>query len=101
MPHLRSETYQRLVVSALVGECEALAESGQLAEPAEQSLRMLIAQTLSAFGMPAKSERQYHLSAIESAKAHLGVALIQSIPSDDQIIMDHVRVAHALLGGRL
>lgn len=25
---------------------------------------------------------------------HLGAALIQSVPTDDQIIMDHIRDAH-------
>lgn len=51
------ETYQRFAVSALVGDCEAIAASGLLPEPAEQSLRLLIAQTLSAFEMPAKADR--------------------------------------------
>ncbi len=27
---------------------------------------------------------------------HLGAAIVQSIPSDDQIVMDHVRDAHKL-----
>ncbi|MDY0242184.1 MAG: hypothetical protein RBR34_08405 [Rhodospirillaceae bacterium] len=31
---------------------------------------------------------------IEEAIAHLGAALSQTIPSDDQIIMGHVRDAH-------
>jgi hypothetical protein len=48
---------QRHAVAALVGQCEAIAASGQLAAPAEQSLRLLIAKTLTAFDMPAKSER--------------------------------------------
>jgi len=38
-------------VASLVGECEALVGSGLLPEPAEQSLRLLIAETLSAFQM--------------------------------------------------
>jgi hypothetical protein len=45
------ESNQRLCVAALIGHCEAIAESGQLSEPAEESLRLLIAETLSAFGM--------------------------------------------------
>jgi hypothetical protein len=49
---------QRYTVAALVGECEAIASSGHLSEPAEQSLRLLIAQTLVAFDMPAKIDRQ-------------------------------------------
>ena len=35
---------------------------------------------------------------IDEAKGHLGAAIGQSIDSDDQIIMDHVRAAHVLLG---
>lgn len=27
---------------------------------------------------------------------HLGASIIQSVPTDDQIIMDHVKVAHEL-----
>jgi hypothetical protein len=48
---------RRLAVSALIGDCEAIAASGVLTEPAEQSLRLLIAKTLAAFDMPSKSER--------------------------------------------
>ena len=36
-------------------------------------------------------------NAIYEAMSHLGAALIQTIPSDDQIIMDHVKQAHAIL----
>ena len=35
--------------------------------------------------------------ALEEAVAHLGAAIIQSVPTDDQIIMDHVKAAHAIL----
>jgi hypothetical protein len=51
-----SNLHQLLAVSALVGECEALAASGDLPPPAEQSLRFLIAHTLAAFEMPSKAE---------------------------------------------
>ena len=34
---------------------------------------------------------------IAEARAHLGAALAQALPSDDQIIMQHVRDAHDLL----
>lgn len=51
-----SDTRQRLAVSALIGHCEALAASGALTLPAEQSLRLLVAETLAAFGMPSKTE---------------------------------------------
>ena len=49
---------QRHAVAALVGECEGLAASGALTEPAEQSLRLLIARTLVAFDMPSKADRE-------------------------------------------
>ncbi len=35
---------------------------------------------------------------IERARGHLGSAIAQSIPADDQIIMDHVKAAYELLG---
>jgi hypothetical protein len=34
---------------------------------------------------------------IEQALAHLGAAIVQIAPSDDQIICDHLRAAHALV----
>lgn len=37
------------------------------------------------------------LNALEEAIAHLGAALLQQAPSDDKIIMDHVRDAHTIL----
>lgn len=36
-------------------------------------------------------------SALEEALAHLGAAIMQSVPADDQIIMDHVRAARTIL----
>ena len=36
-------------------------------------------------------------TAIEAACAHLGAAVVQSIPADDQIIMDHVRATYEIL----
>jgi len=35
------------------------------------------------------------------AMSHLGAALAQSIDSDDPVIMQHVRDAYVLLGGKL
>ena len=35
--------------------------------------------------------------ALDEAVGHLGAAIQQSMPSDDQIIMDHVKAAHAIL----
>jgi hypothetical protein len=34
--------------------------------------------------------------ALDQIIGHLGAALVQASPTDDQIIMDHVRVAHEL-----
>lgn len=43
--------WQRICVASLLGHCESAVASGRLTTPAEQSLRLLIAETLSAFGM--------------------------------------------------
>lgn len=37
---------------------------------------------------------------VERARAHLRAALVQTAPSDDQIIVSHIRDAYRLLGGR-
>lgn len=37
------------------------------------------------------------LEKINEARAHLAVALVQSLPSDDQIIIGHIREANAVL----
>jgi hypothetical protein len=42
---------QAYAVAKLVGHCEAIVGSGLLPEPSEQSLRLLIAEALTAFGM--------------------------------------------------
>lgn len=42
---------QRHAVASLIGECESLVGKGILTEPAEKSMRLLIAKTLAAFGM--------------------------------------------------
>lgn len=55
-PGDRAPIDQRLAVAALVGQCESLVGAGVLTEPAEKSLRVLIAQTLVAFDMPSKAE---------------------------------------------
>jgi len=47
---------RRLAVAALVGECESIVGAGVLTEPAERSLRLLIAETLSSHGMPSIAE---------------------------------------------
>lgn len=37
------------------------------------------------------------LKALEEVMGHLGGALMQTVPSDDQIIIGHVRDAHELV----
>ena len=41
-------------------------------------------------------DRQRLEQALMMAKAHLGACLLQQIDTDDKIIMDHIREAHAL-----
>jgi hypothetical protein len=56
--------WQQVCVASLVGHCEAIAASGDLTEPAEQSLRLLIAETLSAFGMQSHQQLENELAAV-------------------------------------
>jgi hypothetical protein len=50
-------TFQRTALSALVGENEKMVASGELSIERATTLRWLIAQTLTAFRMPAAYER--------------------------------------------
>jgi hypothetical protein len=59
--------WQSICVASLVGHCESIAASGHLPEPAEQSLRLLIAETLSAFGMQSHARLENEVSAIRRA----------------------------------
>lgn len=54
---IRAQDRQRLAVAALVGECESIVGAGVLTEPAERSLRLLIAEALQAHGMLSIAER--------------------------------------------
>lgn len=58
--------WQHVCVASLLGECESIAASGRLTTPAEQSLRLLIAETASAFKMQV---RERELSAFEEQRA--------------------------------
>ena len=58
------EAWRHVCVASLVGHCEAIAASGQLAEPAEQSLRLLMAETLTAFGMASHDQLENELAAV-------------------------------------
>ncbi len=54
---MRSDLQQILAVSILIGQCEAIAESGLLGEVCERDLRWTVAKTLAAFNMPTRAER--------------------------------------------
>lgn len=56
--------WQSICVASLIGECESIAASGRLTEPAERSLRFLIGETLSAFGMVSHDQLENELSAV-------------------------------------
>lgn len=47
---------QRLAVSALIGNCEGLLKSSELNPMQRASLRLLVENTVEAFGMLAKKE---------------------------------------------
>jgi len=55
---------QAYAVAKLVGHCEALVGSGHLTEPSEQSLRLLIAETLSAFNMVPHEQLENEVAAV-------------------------------------
>jgi hypothetical protein len=46
-----STGWQAICVASLIGQCESAVSSGRLTEHAEESMRLLISETLSAFGM--------------------------------------------------
>jgi hypothetical protein len=56
--------WRHICVASLVGHCESIAASGQLTTPSEQSLRLLIAETLSAFGMQSHQQLENELAAV-------------------------------------
>jgi len=58
------EAWRHVCVASLVGHCESIAASGQLTEPSEQSLRLLISETLSAFGMASHDQLENELAAV-------------------------------------
>jgi len=53
---IRNLARQAYAVAKLIGHCEAIAGSGLLPEPSEQSLRLLIAEALTAFNMDAHQD---------------------------------------------
>lgn len=56
--------WQSICVASLVGHCESILGAGHLPLPAEQSLRLLVAETLSAFGMQSHDQLENELAAI-------------------------------------
>ena len=56
--------WQSICVASLIGHCEAVVASGLLPQPAEQSLRFLIAETLSAFNMASHDQVENETAAI-------------------------------------
>lgn len=60
------EAWRHVCVASLIGHCESIAASGQLTTPSEQSLRLLIAETLSAFGMASHDQLENELSAVRT-----------------------------------
>jgi hypothetical protein len=48
--------WQHVCVASLIGHCEAIAASGLLPEPSEESLRVLIAETICAFNLQHNQE---------------------------------------------
>jgi hypothetical protein len=51
------QVWQRYCVASLIGECESLLGKGILTEPAEKSIRLHVAETISAFHMQHHDER--------------------------------------------
>jgi hypothetical protein len=62
--HIVGPAWQSICVASLVGHCEAVVASGHLPEPSERSMRLLIAETLSAFNMQSHDQLENELSAI-------------------------------------
>ena len=56
--------WQSICVASLIGHCEAVVASGLLPQPAEQSLRFLIAETLSAFNMASHDQLENEVAAV-------------------------------------
>ena len=55
---------QSYAVAKLIGHCEAIVGSGLLPEPSEQSLRLLIAEALSAFNMISHDQLESEVAAV-------------------------------------
>lgn len=58
------DAWRHVCVASLIGHCEAIVGSGQLTTPSEQSLRFLIAETLSAFNMASHDQLENELAAV-------------------------------------
>lgn len=58
--------WQAICVASLLGQCESAVASGRLSLPAERSMRLLIAETSSAFGM---QPGEHEISLLEELRA--------------------------------
>jgi hypothetical protein len=74
-------TYQRLALSALLGENERLAASGELSAEREETLRCLIAQNLAAFRVPSAYERACNDNHDET---ELDIIVMKALRESDQ-----------------
>ena len=57
MDRFTSTGWQAICVASLIGQCESAVSSGRLTAPAEEAMRLLVAETLSAFHMQNHDER--------------------------------------------
>lgn len=72
--------------------------------PVAESRQLILAEAMKIVrGETMMLATKAHLKAlarvIREAKSHLDVALLQALPSDDQIIVGHIKDASDLLGG--
>ncbi len=58
--------WQHVCVASLLGQCESAVASGRLTLPAERSMRLLIAETASAFGM---QPGEHEIAVLEELRA--------------------------------
>jgi len=67
--------------------------------PAEQAPVVELIDSAISRTWTAGWEQGYH-AAMASVRGELGAAVVQTLPSDDQVIAGHVRTAYVLAGGR-
>jgi hypothetical protein len=90
-----SEHFQE-VIDFVMGDDES--ELGKTKAELAYSLHCLEREI--AICSQAQARNEALAKALAEIRAHLGAILVQTIDSDDQIIIDHVRKAHELAGGK-